>query len=175
MGHLPFACLRFYTLQNLGLDLCHNPERLHLLGCRVWMLHLGEGKFSEMSAFSRVTLLLWLGEHSLVWTSSPKSNLKQKMPGFLWHRLSVCLLVVRGFPEGNSGCWPPGHRTLRGSRTQFLLRPLVREPSSVGAQLSGMEGSPNPTWEEAAGGGKVTSFGILQPLRPGGSFTETES
>lgn len=43
MGHLPFACLCFYTLQNLGLDLCHNPERLHLSGCRVWMLHLGGG------------------------------------------------------------------------------------------------------------------------------------
>lgn len=39
------------------------------------------------------------------------------------------LLVVRSFPEGNYGCWMPGHRTLREIRvvltTLFLLRPLV--------------------------------------------------
>lgn len=133
------------------------------------------GKVSEMSAFSRVTLQLWVGQHSLVWISSPKGNLKQKMPSSLQHRPSACLgdtlplqatvsktpflvsetpictwadtllctvmsvpsdhpsrwtlSVVRGFPEGNSGCWTPDHRTLRGIRvlltTQFLLRPCV--------------------------------------------------
>lgn len=34
VDHLSFVYLRFYALQNHGLDLSHNPERLHLSGCR---------------------------------------------------------------------------------------------------------------------------------------------
>ncbi|EDM06940.1 hypothetical protein LOC619574, isoform CRA_a [Rattus norvegicus] len=60
----------------------------------------------------------------------------------------------------------PGHRTLREIRvlltTLFLLRQLCLRSQHC-CSTAGMEGSPNPTREEAATGGKVTSFGFWHP------------
>lgn len=55
------------------------------------MPHLEEGRASEISAFPKVTMQLWFGQHSLVQISSPKGSLKRKMPGFLPHRPNACL------------------------------------------------------------------------------------
>lgn len=90
MDHLPFACLRFYALQNHGLDIFHNPERLHLSGCGRWVLHPEEGSKSEMSAFSRDRLQLWLRSQPGL-DKLTQGHPRYKTPVFLQHRPSVCL------------------------------------------------------------------------------------
>lgn len=90
VDHLPFACLRFYALQNHGLDIFHNPERLRLSGCRRWVLHPEEGIKSEMSAFSRDRLQLRFRPQPGL-DKLTKGHPRYKMPVFLQRSPSVCL------------------------------------------------------------------------------------